>query len=58
MKTWLIGAANALISGAASAVGAGFVGVGFKKAVLIAGVSAVVSLAKWVMQHPVPGAAQ
>jgi hypothetical protein len=54
-KAWLVGAANALVSGLASGVAGGLLGVGFKHAIEIAGVSAIVSLAKWVLQHPLPG---
>lgn len=56
VKSWLISAGNAAISGAATAIAAGMVGVNFKKSLAIAGVSAVISLAKWIAQHPLPGA--
>lgn len=56
MKTWLIGALNALISGAASAVGGIAVGVGWRKALQIAAISGIVSLSKWMAQHKLPGA--
>lgn len=56
-KSWLIGAANALISGAAGAVGGLVVGTGWRKSLVIAAISAFVSLSKWMGQHPLPGAA-
>lgn len=56
-KSWLIGAANALVSGAAGAVGGFVVGEGWKKALIIAAISAAVSFSKWMAQHPLPGAA-
>lgn len=56
MKSWLIGAMNALISGAASAVGGMAIGIGWKKALEIAAISGIVSLSKWMAQHKLPGA--
>jgi hypothetical protein len=58
MKSWLIGALNAIVSGVTSGGIAGGIGVGWKHSVLIAGGSALVSFGKWVAQHPLPGAAQ
>jgi hypothetical protein len=55
LKGWLIGIANAAISGVASGGAANLIGVGWQKAVAIAGTSAVVSIAKWIIQHPIPG---
>jgi hypothetical protein len=54
-QTWLTGLANAAVSGAASGVATGTVGGTWKQALAVAGVSAVVSLAKWIIQHPLPG---
>ena len=54
-KTWMKGLLNAMIS-ALTAGGTGvFVGVGWRKALSIAGASAFVSLGKWIAQHPLPG---
>lgn len=58
MKRWFIGLLNAGISGTAVAAGAGFVGVGFKKAAVMVGISAAVSMGKWMFQHPIPGGEQ
>lgn len=57
LKAWGIGAVNAVISGAASGIAAGVVGVTLHQALAVAGASALVSLAKWVIQHPLPGGA-
>lgn len=54
-KSWLAGAVNALISGAAGAVGGFAVGEGWRKALTIAAISAFVSFSKWMAQHPLPG---
>lgn len=53
---WLVGALNAFISGAASAIAGFAVGVGWKHAFQIAGFAAFVSFSKWMGQHPLPGA--
>ena len=58
MKPWLIGLANAAVSGAAGGIGGLAVGVDFKHSLIILGISAGVSLAKWMAQHPIPGGAQ
>jgi hypothetical protein len=55
-KQWGIGLINGAISGAASGAAAGLVGVTWKQALAVAGTSAIVSVAKWVIQHPLPGA--
>lgn len=55
-KSWLTGALNALVSGAAGAVGGFAVGEGWRKAFTIAAISAFVSFSKWMAQHPLPGA--
>jgi hypothetical protein len=52
---WLIGLFNAAISGLASGLTSLAVGVSFKHVMQISGVSAVVSLGKWLAQHPLPG---
>lgn len=54
-KQWFIGAGNAIISGLTSGGISFGVGVTWKKALLIAGGSAVVSFGKWIAQHPLPG---
>ena len=53
MNTWLKGLANAAISGATSGGVATVVGVGWKKALIILGSSAGVSMFKWLAQHPI-----
>jgi len=54
-KAWLTGLANAAVSGVASGGTASLVGIGWQKALSIAGVSAAVSAVKWLGQHPLPG---
>jgi hypothetical protein len=53
--SWLIGALNALIEGAASSLTAFALGVKLRHAAAIAGVSAIVGFGKWVAQHPIGG---
>lgn len=55
-KIWGTGALNAAISGATSGGAAQFVGIPMKQSLYVAGASAVVSLMKWLAQHPLPGA--
>ena len=55
-KRWAAGLANAAISGATSAGAAQFVGVPLKQSAAIAGASALMSIMKWLAQHPLPGA--
>ncbi len=55
MKAWLIGLANAGISGVAVAIGSVAAGVTFKQGAMMVGISAAVSLFKWMAQHPIPG---
>lgn len=57
-KQWLIGLANGAVSGVLSGGTAQFLGVGWKKALAIAGVSLLGSVGKWMAQHPMPGAPQ
>jgi hypothetical protein len=57
-KGWLIGALNALISGAAAAVGSLAAGLTLKQGAIVVAVSAGTSLAKWMLQHPLPGGEQ
>lgn len=53
-RGWLVGMLGAVISGAASA-GAGLsVGLGLKKMGILASVSAIVSLAKYLQLQPSP----
>jgi len=55
-KQWLIGLANALLSGL-TAGGAGvYVGLTWQKALAVAGAAGWMSFAKWIAQHPLPGA--
>jgi hypothetical protein len=55
-KTWLIGLGNGAVSAIASGFATGMVGGTWKQTAAVAGTSAVVSVAKWVAQHPLPGA--
>jgi hypothetical protein len=55
LKSWLIGAANAALSGVTTGASGLVLGIGWKKAAIMLGVSAVVSLGKWYAQHPIPG---
>lgn len=54
-KQWLTALANAAISGLASGLASGVAGLTWKQALVVAGTSALVSVAKWTMQHPLPG---
>ena len=54
-KAWLTGAGNAVLSALTSGGLSVYVGVGWKKALLIAGGSALMSFGKWIAQHPLPG---
>jgi hypothetical protein len=58
MKAWLIGFANCAISALAAGSAGLTMGVDWKHSLGIAGISAVVSIVKWVAQHPIPGGAQ
>jgi hypothetical protein len=58
VKSWLVGALNAGISGLAAAAGSVVSGVTFKQGAIIVGGSVVVSIIKWMAQHPLPGAQQ
>jgi hypothetical protein len=60
-KRWLLGALNAVISGASAGIGADLghiyttpahVGMSPKALAITAGVAGVVSLVKWLAQHP------
>lgn len=55
MKRWLIGAGNAGISGLAVAVGSVGAGVSFRQGAIIVATATVVSMVKWMAQHPIPG---
>lgn len=55
MKSWLIGLANAAISGLAATLGSIGAGVSVKQGALIVAISTAVSLVKWLAQHPIPG---
>ncbi len=54
-NNWFTGLVNAAISGVASGGTAGLIGIGWKQALTIAGASALVSVSKWILQHPLPG---
>ncbi len=54
-KAWLTGAANAGISGLAAALGSIAAGVTLKQGAIIIATSAVISMVKWMAQHPLPG---
>jgi len=58
MKAYLIGAANAAISGLAAGGLSFGVGVDWKHSLVVAIGSAGVSLIKWFSQHPIPGGTQ
>jgi hypothetical protein len=53
MKTWLIGLTNAAISGFTSGGVSWAVGGSLKQNLAIAGSSALVSVIKWLAQHPI-----
>lgn len=55
VKAWLIGALNAGISGLAAATGALVAGTTVKQGAIIVGAAVVVSIVKWMAQHPLPG---
>lgn len=55
-KTWVIGLMNGAVSAVASGLATGMVGGTWKQQLGVAGTSALVSVAKWVLQHPLPGA--
>ena len=55
MKPWLIGVANAAISGVAASIGSFIAGTTLKQGAIIVGIAAVVSMVKWMAQHPIPG---
>lgn len=54
-KQWFIGAGNAILSALTSGGISFGVGVSWKKVLLIAGGSALMSFGKWIAQHPLPG---
>lgn len=54
-KQWLVGLANGVLSGSVSGIATGAVGGTLKQALVVAGTSALVSAAKWILQHPLPG---
>lgn len=57
-KRYGVSALNALLSGAFATVGSLAAGITFKQGLIVVGVSAVGSFAKWFAQHPLPGAEQ
>ena len=57
-KLYGISALNALLSGAFATVGSLAAGITFKQGMIVVGVAAVGSFAKWYAQHPLPGAQQ
>lgn len=54
-KTWLIGLLNGAIDGLASGGISAGLGIGWKQYLTIAGGTALVSVWKWIVQHPLPG---
>lgn len=58
LKGWLIGAANAGISGLAAAAGSLAAGITLKQGAIVVGISVTTSMIKWMSQHPIPGGAQ
>lgn len=58
LEAWLIGAVNAGISGLAAATGALVAGTTVKQGAIIVGAAIVVSMVKWMSQHPLPGGEQ
>lgn len=56
MKRWGIGLLNAAISGLTSGGLATGVGVNWKQTLVIGGGAALMSISKWLAQHPIPGA--
>jgi len=57
-KAWLTGAANAALSGVTGGGISAGLGIGWHKALIVAGGCAFVSFSKWFSQHPLPGAAE
>lgn len=55
MNAWLKGALNAAISGIAASVGSFAAGTTLKQGAVIVAISMVVSMVKWMAQHPIPG---
>jgi hypothetical protein len=55
-KRWFVGLANAVLSGLTSGGLSAYLGIGWKKALMVAAASFYVSLQKWLNQHPLPGA--
>lgn len=58
LKAWLIGLANAGISGLAVTIGTQVAGTTMKQTLIADGFAVVISLAKWIFQHPIPGGTQ
>jgi len=54
-KQWLVGLANGAISAFASGIASQVVGASWKQTLTIAATSMVVSVAKYVIQNPLPG---
>ena len=54
-KQWLVGLANGAISAFASGVASQVAGVTWKQTLVISATSMVVSVAKYVIQNPLPG---
>lgn len=55
-KVWLTGLANGAVSALASGLITAGLGSGWKQTLIVASGSAAVSVAKWILQHPFPGA--
>lgn len=58
IKAWLIGLANAGISGLAVTIGTQVAGTTMKQTLIADGFAIVISLSKWIFQHPIPGGTQ
>lgn len=58
LKAWLVGAANVVLSGAASALGSLAAHTTLKQGAVIVGCAVAMSFGKWFIQHPIPGGTQ
>lgn len=58
MKGWLIGAANVVLSGAATALGSLVAHTTVKQGAIAVGFAVAMSFGKWFIQHPIPGGTQ
>lgn len=58
MRPYLIGLANASISGAVTGAAGLALSIGVSKVAVLVVVSALASAGKWFLQHPIPGGIQ